>query len=718
MGFLDMLRGRQTMAPLTSYAYRMSIPDIRAAAGMGPEKLYRESPPLRAVLDFRAAAIAQLPLKVYVRKDDGDRVRDTTSVVARTLARPNAYMTPYELFDALSHDTDLYGFGLWFPVESKDSESGFEIEYIPASWIKSYKSDGFRVTEYLVHNPELTDTEPKWMKADDFIQFGSYDPVSPSLPSPPVEALRDVLTEQINASKFRNQVWANGGRISGIIKQDPTIQWSPELADRMEKAVKESFTGDGAKAGGIAYLGPGTTIEQMTFNAREAEWAEAERMARQDVAAVYNVNPAMVWSGEGQSYASSKENARSLYTETLAPALRMIEDRINAFLLPVLGAAPGTYVEFDLQAKLAGSFEEQAAVMSQAVGAPWLTREEARARMNLPRLEGQDADKLITPLNVLVGGQASPHDTDTSMLSGLFRLAAMASDKDGTAEVKEQGEPKTVLIKGTPSVDDAQAITLTFQKFFRRQGKSVISQIDRARDKGTLHETKAPAVADPVLEIDETLLREWFDLDRWDKELRDDLRKTLARLTLENMTAILDELNANPGAYDEEYVMEYVERLASELAHDTNMKTLEELVRAVDDADSFSTDDALKSTPQGVFEFAETKRATDQGATVSTNIRGWSSIAAIHVGKLQARATKTWRVTSHNPRPSHMRLNGETIPYANPDWERDPDSDNYRKPGYGEHSHFSNGCRFPGDFNRNVKEVAGCRCEMDVEVRM
>jgi hypothetical protein len=62
-------------------------------------------------------------------------------------------------------------------------------------------------------------------------------------------------------------------------------------------------------------------------------------------------------------------------------------------------------------------------------------------------------------------------------------------------------------------------------------------------------------------------------------------------------------------------------------------------------------------------------------------------------------------------------MNGETIPYANPRWEEDPNSDNYRKSGYGEHNHFSNGCRWPGDFNRNVREVAGCKCEMDVEVR-
>jgi hypothetical protein len=38
-----------------------------------------------------------------------------------------------------------------------------------------------------------------------------------------------------------------------------------------------------------------------------------------------------------------------------------------------------------------------------------MTRNEARARLNLPHLEG--ADDLIVPLNVTQGGQASPTDS-------------------------------------------------------------------------------------------------------------------------------------------------------------------------------------------------------------------------------------------------------------------------------------------------------------------
>lgn len=97
-----------------------------------------------------------------------------------------------------------------------------------------------------------------------------------------------------------------------------------------------------------------------------------------------------------------------LYSETLGPTMRMIEDRINTFLAPKVGAPDANYIEFDIRSKLSGDFEEQASVMSTSVGAPWITPNEARASQNLPRVDG--GDELVVPLNVTKGGQSSPQD--------------------------------------------------------------------------------------------------------------------------------------------------------------------------------------------------------------------------------------------------------------------------------------------------------------------
>jgi hypothetical protein len=86
-----------------------------------------------------------------------------------------------------------------------------------------------------------------------------------------------------------------------------------------------------------------------------------------------------------------------------------MEENIVLQLLPEFEDRRDVYVEFNLAEKLRGASEEQAVQLQTSVGGPYMTRNEARARLNLPHLEG--ADDLIVPLNVTQGGQASTTDS-------------------------------------------------------------------------------------------------------------------------------------------------------------------------------------------------------------------------------------------------------------------------------------------------------------------
>jgi Phage portal protein. len=120
----------------------------------------------------------------------------------------------------------------------------------------------------------------------------------------------------------------------------------------------------------------------------------------------------------------------------------MIQQRINSFLLPMIGASPDTYVEFDLTEKLKGDFEQRAAVIQSSVGGPWLTRNEARRDNNLPPIEG--GDELIVPLNVVTGGQASPQDTHSNQMS----RTVLCSCGKNHPKTKAEEEPEEISISG------------------------------------------------------------------------------------------------------------------------------------------------------------------------------------------------------------------------------------------------------------------------------
>jgi hypothetical protein len=97
-----------------------------------------------------------------------------------------------------------------------------------------------------------------------------------------------------------------------------------------------------------------------------------------------------------------------LYGDTLGSTIAMIEDRINTFVVPRV-ARPLRCGEFNIAEKLQGSFDEQAAALSTLVGRSRDDPQRGPVEAALPAIDG--GDELVTPLNVLVGGQASPRDS-------------------------------------------------------------------------------------------------------------------------------------------------------------------------------------------------------------------------------------------------------------------------------------------------------------------
>ena len=152
------------------------------------------------------------------------------------------------------------------------------------------------------------------------------------------------------------------------------------------------------------------TWKQSTFNAQESEYLAGRKLTREECARAYHIPLPMVGILDNATFSNIKEQHKNLYQDCLGPWLAMIEDEISLQLLPDFEDIEGVYIEFNIQEKLQGSFEEQVQSLQSAVGRPWMTPDEARARFNMPSLGG-DAAQLATPLNVLIGGQASPRDS-------------------------------------------------------------------------------------------------------------------------------------------------------------------------------------------------------------------------------------------------------------------------------------------------------------------
>lgn len=619
--------------------------------GLTARQLYATQANLHAVVSFLADSVAQLPLKVYVRDGETERRRDRDSKAAMLLYRPNRDQTSFELWDAVTTELLLMGVATLWVLPDAYSPSGHQLRLIPKEWIMdterktNYAPDKLRITAGTGNYIEIPRTE--------FVQFRMYSPGNPGGYQSPISALKQTLREQIQADRFRTEIWRSSGRFNAYVTRPANVQpWDDQQRTKFTEAFRKAWGQGGSNAGKMPIMEDGMEIKPYQFNAKEAQYAETKQLSREDVAAAYHVNPSLIWHTTTQTYASSKDNARALYAECLGPILQMLQQRVNSFLLPMIGADPNTYVEFDLTEKLKGSFEERASILQAAVGGPWLTRDEARADNNYPPLPDGQGSQIITPLNVVEGGQASPQDTH------MDEQEPMVIEQNCGCH-HHKSDP--IRIKARSTEEEDKRMEETMSKFFKRQANSILPKLGAKAAR-------------------------WWDEERWDKELADDIEPVMDDIAdahgQETAKAIGSE-------YKTEQTRKYLRAMAEGRAHAINEGTRKKLEEAMESEDE-------EETPEHVFELREDSQAKMLGQSLAICVAGW---AATHEAPQQAEqqgihktVEKRW-VTGTNPRQEHALMNGETVPIDEA---------------------FSNGCYWPGDENGDPDTTCGCNCSTEV----
>lgn len=378
---------------------------VSAAMGMEYEKIWRTQPGVRTVVTFLARNIAQLGLHTFKRKGDTDRERLQDHPLALLMRRPNPWTTPYRFINALVHDFAIYDVAYLLKSKVNDSTAG--LIRLPPMMVTP-KGDNWLTPDKF----EVAGTkERKTYDADQVVYFRGYSS-SEDVGVSPLEALRQILLEDWASTLMREQVMRNGARVSGYIKRPPPAtsgvkEWSKDARERFRMQWQQQYVGDGPQAGGTPILEDGMEFVAASQTAKDLQYIEGRKLTREEVAAAYFIPPPMVGLLDKASFSNITEQHKMLYQDTLGPWLAMIQQEIALQLIPDFESKPHDfYVEFNLREKLTGSFEQRAASMQTAIGAPWMTRNEGRALDNRPPIEG--GDELVQPLNVTANGDQDP----------------------------------------------------------------------------------------------------------------------------------------------------------------------------------------------------------------------------------------------------------------------------------------------------------------------
>jgi HK97 family phage portal protein len=360
--------------------------------------IYASQPSIRTCVDFLARNIAQLGFFVYRRVSDTDRLRLVDHELAQWLAKPNPFTTQYRLFESLVADLALYFNAYWLKIRLPDR---IGLVRLPPPTM--------RVEGALLPTQFIWTVGAQNIPIDpsEIVYFNGYNALNALMGLSPIETLARIIAEDIASGQHREQFWRNASRIEGIIERPKDApKWTPAQKQSWREQWQLRHSGP-MSAGMIAVLEDGMSFKPTAFSARDSEYLNARKLSREEVAAQYHIPLPMVGILDHATFSNIKEQHKQLYTDCLGPWNEMIQQTIEAQLLPECKDTDKVYAEFNIAEKLKGSFEEQANALRVLVGRPVMTANEGRARLNLPSIKDDPtADQLA-----LQAGGPSPSAT-------------------------------------------------------------------------------------------------------------------------------------------------------------------------------------------------------------------------------------------------------------------------------------------------------------------
>jgi len=608
--------------------------------------LYRIQPNVRTCVDFIARNIAQLGLHVFRRTSDVDRERLRDHPLAKALERPNMFTTRYRMISETMSDLGVYFNAYWLKLKTGPPSA---IIRIPPNCVQV--KGGLFPTSY-----EVTIAGRLYIyQPAEVVHFRGYNTESSILGLSPLETLRRVLAEEHAMGDYREYFWRNSARMNGIIERPANApEWSEAARNRFRQEFEALYAGT-ENSGKTAILEDGMTWKEASFSAQESEYLQGRKLTREECARAYHIPLPMVGILDNATFSNIREQHKNLYQDCLGPWLAMLEQEIELQLLPDYEDVKDVYVEFNIAEKLQGSFEEQTQSLQSAVGRPWMTANEARAKLNLPRLDG-DADRLVTPLNVLVGGQASPRDSAPDQGPAAEATPPKALKARALHSAQGELDPTLPELRERHETKWIEAM----QYYFRRQERAIIGKVPE----------KAAKQGWP--------LDSFWDAARWNRELQDDLYRLNVATASVWGSYVAEQMQSK---WDASAMFEWLMENARISSEEINATTRDLVVAAM-------AEEGARDAVRHVFDLAINVRAPE--------IATWKVTTASNFGAQEAaRQTglrvKTWRVNSKNPRDAHAALDGVSVPIGDL---------------------FPNGMRWPGDPRGGAENNANCRCSV------
>jgi HK97 family phage portal protein len=319
-------------------------------------------------------SVGTLPVKLF--NDDKSAAKDHP---AYRLIHDEAdeWTSASELRTALTADALLNDKGGFAQVVRVSSGAPYEMHRLdPATVTPKFETDG---TPFYIVQLAAGPTRFEYQDILHIRPFGNVSPITLG---------REAIGLALAFEQHIATLFANGGRLSGIIKSDKAM----DVEAKKKVAASWFSSHSGKSAGGTAILDEGMTYDQLSLTLADAQFAENRLEQIREIARAFRVPPTMLFELSRGIWSNTEELARQFYQTTLRPWLSSWTWAYAKVLLTPEERI-GLYIEFIVDDLLTTNAAAKATAFAQyrAMGA--LTGNEVRAALNkAPHEAGNSLD--------------------------------------------------------------------------------------------------------------------------------------------------------------------------------------------------------------------------------------------------------------------------------------------------------------------------------------
>lgn len=199
--------------------------------------------------------------------------------------------------------------------------------------------------------------------------------------------LRNNIENAKSAQQYLNNSYKNGMQTKGI------IQYVGDMSPEAENVFREKFEqmSSGLKnANRVSLLPIGYQFQPISLNMADAQFLENTQLTVRQLTAAFGVKLHQVNDLQKASYASTSEQNREFYVDTLMSTLTMYEQETTYKLFLDSELEEGIYTKFNQDVILRGDPKSRYEAYSQAIQNGFKTPNEVRELEEDPPLDGGD----------------------------------------------------------------------------------------------------------------------------------------------------------------------------------------------------------------------------------------------------------------------------------------------------------------------------------------